>query len=218
MAVKDARLRSDLTMQQRLARGEAAALGELYDRFASLVRVLAHRALEDEDAADAVTQDVFVHVWEHPESYDPHRGPLRSWLAELTGQLAVRRLRDSGSPDEARVRQAAVAARADYIAQSMPSPLGAALRLAYLQRRDCRQVAADLAVTEAEAHRRLRLGLQLLSTAYDMDTPEADGAAGYGSSRAADGDIPAGYDDSLPKHGSSSPGNRGSAPGHGDSP
>lgn len=238
MAVKDARLRSDLTTQQRLARGEAAALGELYDRFASLVRGLAHRALEDEDAADAVTQDVFVHVWEHPESYDPHRGPLRSWLAELTGRLAVRRLRDSGSPDEARVRQAAVAARADYIAQSMPSPLSAAVRLAYFHRRDCRQVAADLGVTEAEAHRRLRLGLQLLSTAHDMDTPEADGSAGYGSSRAVDGDPPVEYggaspgygdtspgqgssppeyDDSPPGHKSSPPGHRDSAPGHGGS-
>ncbi|CAM5558024.1 hypothetical protein GCM10010345_23250 [Streptomyces canarius] len=48
MARKDVPPRWDRKMQQRLARGEAAALGELYDRFASLVHSLAHRVLSDE--------------------------------------------------------------------------------------------------------------------------------------------------------------------------
>lgn len=74
---------------------------------------------------------------------------------------------------ERRVRRASVAARADYIVTSMPAPLRAALELAYFQRRDYRQTAADLGVTEAEARRRLRLGLQLLSTAHDTGTPGA---------------------------------------------
>ncbi|MET9965305.1 sigma-70 family RNA polymerase sigma factor, partial [Streptomyces sp. NPDC006356] len=180
MAKKDAPPRWDRRMQQRLARGEAAALGELYDRFASLVHGLAHTVLGDERAADHITRDVFAHVWEHPDSYDPRQGPLRSWVATLTHRLAVQRLRatetaalaragSQGSPEELerKVRHASVAARADYIVQSMPVPLRAALELAYFQRRDYRQTAADLGVTEDEARRRLRLGLQLLSTAHD---------------------------------------------------
>lgn len=63
MAHRDVPPRWDRKMQQRLARGEAAALGELYDRFASLVHGLAHRVVGDEHAADAVTRDVFAHVW-----------------------------------------------------------------------------------------------------------------------------------------------------------
>ena len=194
MANKDAPPRWDRKMQQRLARGEAAALGELYDRFASLVHGLAHRVLGDERAADGVTREVFAHVWEHPDSYDPRQGPLRSWVAALTHRLAVQRLRatesaalaldGSGSTEELenKVRHASVAARADYIVQSMPTPLRAALELAYFQRRDYRQTAADLGVTEEEARRRLRLGLQLLSTAHDAGTgpgapPEYGGAA-----------------------------------------
>ncbi|MFR0353271.1 sigma-70 family RNA polymerase sigma factor [Streptomyces sediminimaris] len=190
MAKKDVPPRWDRTMQQRLARGEAAALGELYDRFASLVHGLAHRVLGDERAADVVTRDVFVHVWEHPESYDPGQGPLRSWVATLAHRLAVQRLRatetaalaqgSGGSAEELerRVRRASIAARADYIVQSMPAPLRAALELAYFQRRDYRQTAADLGVTEEEARRRLRLGLQLLSTARDAGAPGAP--PGYG--------------------------------------
>ncbi len=74
---------------------------------------------------------------------------------------------------ERTVRHATVAARADYIVQSMPAPLRAALELAYFQRRDYRQTAADLGVTDEEARRRLRLGLQLLATAHDTEAPGA---------------------------------------------
>ncbi|MFF4019380.1 RNA polymerase sigma factor [Streptomyces sp. NPDC001843] len=194
MARKDAPPRWDRRMQQRLARGEAAALGELYDRFASLVHGLAHRVLGDERAADRVTREVFTHVWEHPDAYDPRQGPLRSWVFALTHRLAVQRLRatetaaltqgrDDSAEDrteelESKVRRASVAARADYIVHSMPAPLRAALDLAYVQRRDYRQAAADLGVTEDEARRRLRLGLQLLSTAHDTAAPGAP--PGYG--------------------------------------
>ncbi|MFJ3337083.1 sigma-70 family RNA polymerase sigma factor [Streptomyces sp. NPDC086766] len=185
MAKQDAPPRWDRKMQQRLARGEAAALGELYDRYASLVHGLAHRVLGDEHAADTVTREVFAHVWEHPDVYDPKQGPLRSWVAALTHRLAVQRLRTTetaalarggqGSPEELehKVRRASAAARADYIVHSMPAPLRAALELAYFQRRDYRQTAADLGVTEDEARRRLRLGLQLLSTAHDAGAPGA---------------------------------------------
>ncbi|GAA5007266.1 sigma-70 family RNA polymerase sigma factor [Streptomyces siamensis] len=192
MAKRDTPPRWDRKMQQRLARGEAAALGELYDRFASLVHGLAHRVLGDERAADAITREVFTHVWENPEAYDPKQGPLRSWVATLTHRLAVQRLRVNetaalargghGTTEELerKVRSASVAARADYIVTSMPAPLRAALELAYFQRRDYRQAAADLGVTEDEARRRLRLGLQLLSTAHDAGPtgapPEYGGA------------------------------------------
>ncbi|MFC9955600.1 RNA polymerase subunit sigma-70, partial [Streptomyces prasinus] len=50
MTQRDVPLHWDRTMQQRLARGEAAALGELYDRFASLVHGLAPPRLGDADS------------------------------------------------------------------------------------------------------------------------------------------------------------------------
>ncbi|THA72736.1 sigma-70 family RNA polymerase sigma factor [Streptomyces sp. A0958] len=188
---KNAPPRWDRKMQQRLSRGEAAALGEMYDRFAALVHSQANRMLDDEDAADLVTREVFGHVWEKPDTYDPRQGSMRSWLAHLTHRESVRRLRgradaDADGPDdpgelEERVRRATAAARADYIVSSMPAPLRAALELAYVQRRDYRQTATDLGVTEDEARRRLRLGLQLLSTAR---TRPLEGAPPPGYGRA----------------------------------
>lgn len=191
---KDTPPRWDRRMQQRLAGGEAAALGELYDRFATLVHSLAHRVLDDDEAADQVTREVFGYIWENPDSYDPKQGNMRAWVAGLTQRQAVLRLRQSeatayaetgvGSVEELeqKVRRAQVAARADYIVTAMPAPLRAALELAYFQRRDYRQTAADLGVTEDEARRRLRLGLQLLSTA---------------NTRALEGSSPPGYGRSL---------------------
>lgn len=181
-------------MQQRLARGEAAALGELYDRFASLVHSLAYRVLGDEEAADRVTRDVFAHIWEHPDAYDPGQGPMRSWIASLAQRQSVHLLRAAeaelmraggartAEEVEEKVRAASRAARADYIVTSMPAPLRDALELAYFKRRDYRQAAADLGVTEDEARRRLRLGLQLLSSANNRagDGDRTGSAPGYG--------------------------------------
>ncbi|MEO3978721.1 sigma-70 family RNA polymerase sigma factor [Streptomyces sp. CAU 1734] len=189
---RDTPPRWDRRMQQRLARGEAAALGELYDRFASIVHMLAHRVLDDDEAADLVTREVFGYIWENPDAYDPKEGSLRSWVAKITNSQAVHRLRMTeaaalaagrGSSEEVeqKVRRAAVAARADYIVTSMPAPLRAALELAYHQRRDYRQTAKDLGVSEDEARRRLRLGLQLLSTAH---TRPLEGSAPPGSGRS----------------------------------
>ncbi|MFE2180735.1 sigma-70 family RNA polymerase sigma factor [Streptomyces sp. NPDC059455] len=186
----DAPPRWDRRMQQRLARGEAAALAELYDRFASLVHTLAYRVLEDDTGADRVTREVFGYVWENPDAYDPQQGSLRAWIAMLTQRQAVHRLRVSQTASaredtltsealEERIREASVAARADYIVTSMPAPLRAALELAYFDRRDYRQAAAALGVTEDEARRRLRLGLQLLSTAH-VQPPRAVSPPGYG--------------------------------------
>lgn len=186
----DAPPRWDRRMQQRLARGEAAALGELYDRFASLVHNLAHRVLQDEEAADRVTREVFGYAWENPDAYDPKQGSLRSWIATLAHRQAVHRLREAEARAaaepartqediEERIREASVAARADYIVTSMPAPLRAALELAYFDRRDYRQAAAELGVTEVEARRRLRLGLQLLATA-NVPPPDSVPPPGYG--------------------------------------
>ncbi|QXE36343.1 sigma-70 family RNA polymerase sigma factor [Streptomyces sp. GMY02] len=193
---KDTPPRWDRRMQQRLARGEAAALGELYDRFAPLVHSLANRVLDDSDEADRVTREVFAHVWDNPGTYDPKQGSMRSWVAGITRRTAIRRFRQTeaaayeangeGTAEELaeleeKIRRASAAARADYIVGSMPAPLWAALELAYFRRRNYRQTAADLGVTEDEARRRLRLGLQLLSTA---STHAADGTSPPGNGRS----------------------------------
>lgn len=162
-------------MQQRLARGEESALGELYDRFGSLVHHLAYKIMADGEAAEQITREVFGYIWENPDAFDPKQGSMRSWVARLTHRQAVHRLRQvtgdgqdrGGEEVDARVRAASAAARADYIVSSMPHPLRQALDLAYQGNQTYQQAARALGICPDEARRRLRLGLQLLSTAAD---------------------------------------------------
>lgn len=178
----------DRDTRQRLQRGEAAALGELYDRFASLAYSIAQRVLGDEDATCAVTQEVFTRLWESPDDFDPAQGPMRSWIAAEAHRRAVDQKRRCGAagagppepggaqeemaPWEEKVRAASTAARADYIVTAMPEPLRDALELARFERHDYRQLATRLEISQDEACRRLRLGLQLLSTATRYRTGE----------------------------------------------
>ncbi|GAA3627361.1 RNA polymerase sigma factor [Streptomyces fenghuangensis] len=161
----------DHAIRRRLVRGEQSALAELYDGHASVVRGLAHRFLDDEDAADRVVAEVFAEIWADPGAYEPESGSLRSWLTELTRRRALRHLEESSLDPRARarleerIRAASAAARADHMVTAMPGSLRTVLELAYVGRRDYREAAAELGVSEDETRRRLRLGLQLLSAA-----------------------------------------------------
>ncbi|WP_037573616.1 sigma-70 family RNA polymerase sigma factor [Phaeacidiphilus oryzae] len=187
MATPESPVRWDRQIQRRLARGEESALGELYDQFAPLVHGLAHRVLDDPDAAEQITREVFGYIWENPDAYDPGLGSMRSWIGNLTHRRAVDRLRQEhglrpsglpaaagAAPDEDRaiparlaeqVHAAATAARVQLIVGSLPRGVREAVLLAYFRGHTYEQAAAELGVSPATAKHRMRLGLQLLSTA-----------------------------------------------------
>lgn len=171
-------IRWDQQIQQRLARGEEAALGELYDQFSPLVHGLANRILDSQDAAEQITREVFAHVWEHPGDFDPAGGSMRSWIGTLTHRRAVERLRrDNGLPAdgptappdstglEEEVLAAATAARVQYVVTSLPHALRETLTLTYFGGRTYQQAARELGIPEETAKHRMRLGLQLLAAA-----------------------------------------------------
>jgi RNA polymerase sigma-70 factor, ECF subfamily len=68
-----------------------------HDAYAELRPVALRVALSvlggDKDAAEDVVQDVFMHLWQRPASYDPARGTLRTYIAMLTRSRAVDRWR-----------------------------------------------------------------------------------------------------------------------------
>ncbi|WP_433891695.1 sigma-70 family RNA polymerase sigma factor [Streptomyces sp. CA-111067] len=182
----DAQAQWERRIQARLADGEAAALGELYDRCAHLVHSLAVRLLVDEKAARELVTEVFSHLWQHPEAFDPARAPLSAWLAAQTHERATARLSSDGhragadvappppenpeNPENPADRadpddraEPSASARAESVLSSMPISLRAALHLAYARKMNYRQVAAELGITDDEACRRLRLSLQLVA-------------------------------------------------------
>ena len=81
--------------------GDETALVDLYDRYAGFVYGLAVRTLVDRQAAEDVTQEVFVSLWEHPERIESGRGPCaassaRSPIAGRSTPSARRRRAGAG--------------------------------------------------------------------------------------------------------------------------
>lgn len=180
-------IRWDLQMQERLGRGEEAALTELYDQFAPLVLGLAHRILRDADAAEEVAREVFALAWESPEAFDPGRGSMRSWISALAHRRAVerkRRVEPRGGPEgpdgppgsdpppepagaEEEILAAAARARVRQIVDKLPPNLRQAVEVTYFEGLTYHQSARRMGVTAAVAKQRVRLGLQLLATGLE---------------------------------------------------
>ena len=81
-------------MQQIRGR-EADALSRVYDLYSTVVFSVAMRVLRDSAAAEDVMQEVFLKLWQQPESFADHRGSLCGWLAVVARNRAIDKIRGS---------------------------------------------------------------------------------------------------------------------------
>lgn len=174
----------DARLRDRLVFGDQTALADLHDRFSALVYTIAARVTRDGPAAEDVTQEVFLAVWQHPHAFEPAKGSLRAWLAMLAHRRAVdlvrreeaqrRTARDGrlhagavsgGDPVGDQVSAADTKARLAAALRELPEHLDRAVTLAYLEGRTYREVAAELGLPEGTAKSRLREALRRLAEA-----------------------------------------------------
>jgi len=169
----------DEGLLRALAAGDAAALGELYARYAPRVFGLAARAL-DSGAAEDLVQETFVAVWQHAGDFDPERGRVEPWLLQIAQRRVLnelrRRARKPTSGDEASLARIAdpgadpaAAAWRDYRRSAVRSALAQlpaaqrrALGLAFLDELTHEQVAQLLGVPLGTAKTRIRAALAAL--------------------------------------------------------
>ena len=178
---------AERVLVERLAGGDETALVDLYDRYAAFVYALAMRTLVDRQAAEDVTQEVFVYLWEHPDRIEPGRGTLRGFLGTLTHRRSV----DAVRREEARRRREARVAREAGTARRrrgggpvghtgtvrtalevLPEAQRRALELAYFDGYTYRQVADVLGIPEGTAKSRLRLALGRIADSLDPEMSE----------------------------------------------
>ncbi len=162
--------------------GDESALGEIYDRFATFLHLLAYRVTRDNDAARDVVQEVFVHVWEHPLAYDAERGSMRSWLATIAHRRAVDWVRreerqrrvtrehpaDIAPPDihpaaDAELETRETIREVRRTVSALPERLREAVELAFYRGLTYRQVAIELGIPEGTAKSRMRTALRQLA-------------------------------------------------------
>ena len=80
---------SDEALPALVARGDEAALAELYDRFGRVAYGLALRIVRDANLAEDAVQDAFLAAWRTAISFDPGRGKASTWLLTLVHRRAV---------------------------------------------------------------------------------------------------------------------------------
>lgn len=83
----------DVERVARIARGERAALRELYEAHGGRVFAFSRRMLGDAHEAEEATQDVFVRVWRRAGDFDPSRASPWAWMVVMTRSVCLDRLR-----------------------------------------------------------------------------------------------------------------------------
>jgi RNA polymerase sigma-70 factor, ECF subfamily len=76
-----------------LTEGRERALTELYDRFGGAVYSLAFRVTGDRGAAEEISLDTFLQVWQQAARFNADQGSLQSWLFTIARSRAIDRVR-----------------------------------------------------------------------------------------------------------------------------
>jgi RNA polymerase sigma-70 factor (ECF subfamily) len=195
-------LNDDALLAQRIRSGDREALGELYDRYASVALATALRVVADREQAEDLVHDTFVAVWQKIDRFDPMRGSLRSWLLTVVRNRAIDRLRavrpsvtveDADEQSLLRTSQnptweAAIARRSAaelrLALDGLPPEQRQAVELAYFGGNTYRQIAVLTNVPLGTANGRLRLALAKLRDALlQTDAAPAGSAEPMGASR-----------------------------------
>lgn len=174
---------ADARLAQRIRAGDHAALGELYDRYASIALGTALRVLGDRGEAEDVVHDAFVAVWRKIDRFDADRGSLRAWLMTVVRNRAIDRIRarrpgmDLEDADErsllrtgpnptweAALRRSSATEVRTAMAD-LPDEQRRAIELAYFEGYTYREVADLTGVAPGTANGRLRLALGKLRDA-----------------------------------------------------
>jgi len=84
---------SDGDLLASVARKDQAAFAELYDRFADRMFGLILKLVLQRTEAEDVLQEVFLHIWNRADGYNPSLGSPLVWLMLVTRARAIDYLR-----------------------------------------------------------------------------------------------------------------------------
>jgi len=159
--------------------GDENALGQLYDRYSSLVYSVALRVLGDTGAAEDILQEVFMQLWRNPGVFDSSRGNLGAWLAVIARNRAIDGLRKrrpetdiadvvvSVEPDMAGdAERARAMEKVRGVLGTMPAAQRSALELAYFEGLTHSEIAAKTGEPLGTIKTRIRTGLLALRQAF----------------------------------------------------
>jgi RNA polymerase sigma-70 factor (ECF subfamily) len=83
----------DESLVQRMAAGDDAALGALYDRWYPVVHGVVSRLLRQPDDVEDIVEETFWQAWRQASRFDRSRGAVQTWLSTIARSRALDRVR-----------------------------------------------------------------------------------------------------------------------------
>ncbi len=109
-------------------RGEIAAFEKLFEMYSDNIHGAVYRIVKDRGDADELCHDVFVTVWNSPDSYNASKGRFFTWLLGIARNAAIDRLRSTRYKNERRTVSTAglcdLVARTSYDLESRTDTIG----------------------------------------------------------------------------------------------
>lgn len=176
-ALEEAHEESMVALASRFRDGDEAALGEVFDRWSSLIHSFAVRALGDPHDAEDVTQQVFVAAWRSRATVTPGPSTFPAWLVGIArhkvADARAARARDARkvravaavtTPDEHVAADVALAERlvVRQLVDQMDEPRRTVLLLAFWQDKPHSDIAATTGLPLGTVKSHLRRGLAQL--------------------------------------------------------
>jgi RNA polymerase sigma-70 factor (ECF subfamily) len=92
----------DAGLVRRMAAGDEAALGLLYDRWSPMLHSVALRIVGDPNDAEEVLEETFWQAWRQAGRFEETRGGVSTWLSMILRSRALDRVRARGRLREER--------------------------------------------------------------------------------------------------------------------
>lgn len=160
----------------RVARGDRAALGDVYSATSAKLFGVCLRILPDREEAEDVLQEAYLTVWRKAAAFDPSRGSPITWLVTLTRNRALDRLRsrrpipsepidlaesvaDEALPADSLIEVDQEAARLANCLGELPAGDGILIRAAFFQGSSYPELAARAALPLGTVKSRIRRAL-----------------------------------------------------------
>ena len=178
----------DEELIRQIGQSQPEAVRVLYRRYSRMVYSVALRAVGDPSAAEEITQDVFLRIWEKAKTYRADKAKVVTWIARIARNRAIdvyrqRRSRDDrASAGWEELKQAASApaphpgermeiawlqGRVRDAVASLPPDQRTALGLAFFQGRTHKEIAEQLGEPLGTVKTRIRAALQKLRSILD---------------------------------------------------
>ena len=179
-----------------IVRGQEDALGTLYDRYSRIIYSIGLSITNDPEAAQEITQDVFMRAWERGGTYLPDQGKVSTWLIRIARNRSIDFLRwgksrqtipmpewedpfpdsmDGDSHIEGMVEQAQQHQRLRWAVAQLSPDQKQVLNLAYFQGLTHQQIASATGIPLGTVKTRLRLGMQRIKLL--LEVTGTDGSA-----------------------------------------